>query len=84
MPRGSGDRITARVVYTGPLRTPVQKGAEVARLRVTRGNVQALDIPLYAGEDVGAGSLTQRALDGLLEFGTGVVRRAFARVSERQ
>lgn len=84
MPRGSGDRITARVVYTGPLRTPVQKGAEVARLRVTRGTVQALDIPLYAGEDVGTGSLSQRALDGLLEFGTGVVRRAFARVSERQ
>jgi serine-type D-Ala-D-Ala carboxypeptidase (penicillin-binding protein 5/6) len=83
IPRGSGDRITARVVYTGPLRTPVQKGTEVARLRVTRGTVQALDIPLYAGEDVGTGTLSQRALDGLLEFGTGLVRRAFARVSER-
>jgi D-alanyl-D-alanine carboxypeptidase (penicillin-binding protein 5/6) len=83
MPRGSGDRVTARVVYTGPLRTPVQKGAEVARLRVTRGSVQALDIPLYAGADVGTGTLSQRALDALFEFGTGAVRRAFARVSER-
>src|SRR5829696_1252463 len=80
MPRGSGDRIAARVVYTGPLRAPVQQGAEVARLRVTRGDVQALDLPLYAGEDVGAGTLSQRALDGLLEFGTGLVRGAFARM----
>jgi D-alanyl-D-alanine carboxypeptidase (penicillin-binding protein 5/6) len=62
------------------LHAPVQQGAEVARLRVTRGDVQALDLPLYAGEDVGAGTLTQRALDGLLEFGTGLVRGAFARI----
>jgi D-alanyl-D-alanine carboxypeptidase (penicillin-binding protein 5/6) len=80
MPRGSGDRITARIVYTGPLRAPVQQGAEIARLRVTRGEVQALDLPLYAGQDVQPGSLSQRALDGLLEFGTGVVRGAFARM----
>ena len=80
MPRGSGDRIAARIVYTGPVRAPVQRGAEIARLRVTRGDVQALDLPLYAGEDVGTGSLSQRALDGLLEFGTGLVRGAFARI----
>jgi D-alanyl-D-alanine carboxypeptidase (penicillin-binding protein 5/6) len=65
---------------TGPLRAPVQRGAEVARLRVTRGDVQALDLPLYAGDDIGAGTLTQRAIDGLLEFGTGLVRGAFARI----
>ena len=47
---------------------------------MTRGDVQALDLPLYAGEDVRPGNLGQRALDGLLEFGTGLVRRAFARI----
>jgi D-alanyl-D-alanine carboxypeptidase (penicillin-binding protein 5/6) len=83
MPRGSGERITARIVYNGPLRPPVRQGTEVARLRVTRGDVQALDVPLYAGEDVEAGTLSQRALDGLLELGTGLVRRAFAQVSGR-
>jgi D-alanyl-D-alanine carboxypeptidase (penicillin-binding protein 5/6) len=80
MPRGSGDRIAARIVYTGPLRAPLQEGTEVARLRVTRGDVQALDLPLYAGVDVQKGSLPQRALDGLLEFGTGLIRGAFARI----
>jgi len=79
LPRGSSERITAQIVYTGPLVAPVQKGAEVARLRVMRGDVQALDMPLYAAEGVGVGSLTQRAVDGLLEFGTGLVRRAFSR-----
>jgi D-alanyl-D-alanine carboxypeptidase (penicillin-binding protein 5/6) len=80
MPRGSGDRISARIVYKGPLRAPVQQGAEIARLQVTRGDVQALDLPLYAGQDVQPGSLAQRARDGLLEFGTGLVRGAFARM----
>ena len=80
VPRGSGERIAARIVYTGPLRAPVQQGAQIARLQVTRGDVQALDLPLYAGQEVERGTLTQRALDGLLEFGTGLVRGAFARI----
>jgi serine-type D-Ala-D-Ala carboxypeptidase (penicillin-binding protein 5/6) len=79
VPRGSAERVSARIVYTGPLRPPVKQGSEVARLRVTRGDVKALDAPLYAAEDVDSGNLQQRAVDGLLEFGTGLVRRAFSR-----
>src|SRR4051794_7570756 len=79
MPRGSGEKIVAKIVYQGPLRAPVQGGTEIGRLKVTRGDVQALDMPLYAGEDVGTGTLQQRAMDGLLELGTGLVRRAFSR-----
>jgi serine-type D-Ala-D-Ala carboxypeptidase (penicillin-binding protein 5/6) len=83
LPRGSGDRIVARIVYTGPLRAPIKAGDQVARLQVTRGDTQALDIPLYAGEDVAVGTLSQRAFDGLLEFGTGWIRRAFIAVTDR-
>ena len=79
VPRGSSERIAARIVYTGPLKAPVQGGTEVGRLRVSRGDVQALDVPLVTSEDVGVGTLSQRAVDGLLEFGTSVVRRAFSR-----
>ncbi|MGF9764074.1 D-alanyl-D-alanine carboxypeptidase family protein [Microvirga sp. 0TCS3.31] len=82
VPRGDGERVTARIVYTGPLKAPIQKGAEVARLQVTRGDMQALDMPLYANEDVQQGTLSQRALDGLLEFSTGWVRRAFSSLVE--
>lgn len=83
VPRGDGERVTARIVYTGPLKAPIQKGAEVARLQVNRGEMQALEMPLYADEDIQEGTLSQRALDGLLEFSTGWVRRAFSSVIER-
>jgi len=77
LPRGSTDRISARVVYQGPLAAPVEAGREVARLKVMRGDTLALDQPLYAGESVAAGTLPQRALDAALEVGTDLVRRAF-------
>jgi D-alanyl-D-alanine carboxypeptidase (penicillin-binding protein 5/6) len=83
LPRGANEKLTARVVYSGPVRAPIQKGAEVARLQVTRGDSQALELPLYAGEDVHTGTLSQRALDGLLEFGSGLFRRAFTSLTER-
>jgi D-alanyl-D-alanine carboxypeptidase (penicillin-binding protein 5/6) len=83
LPRGTNDRLVAKVVYTGPLQAPIKKGARVARLQVMRGDVQALDVPLYAAEDVGMGSLSQRAVDGLMEFGTGLFRRAFSAVTSR-
>jgi serine-type D-Ala-D-Ala carboxypeptidase (penicillin-binding protein 5/6) len=79
LPRGSSERLSARIVYQGPLQAPVAAGTEVARFRVVRGETQALDMPLYAGEDVPVGNLSQRAFDGLIEFGTGLVRRAFSR-----
>jgi D-alanyl-D-alanine carboxypeptidase (penicillin-binding protein 5/6) len=81
--RGETERVSARIVYTGPLKAPVQKGAEVARLRVDRGDMQALEVPLYASEDVQVGTLSQRALDGLLEMSTGWVRNAFSSLVDR-
>ena len=74
VPRGSGERMSGRVVYQGPLVAPIEEGAEVARLKVFRGNVLALDLPLRAAESVPVGSLTQRALDAGTEFGVGLFR----------
>ncbi|MCB5177382.1 D-alanyl-D-alanine carboxypeptidase [Microvirga sp. SM9] len=78
--RGEEERVTARIVYTGPLKAPIQKGTEVARIQVDRGDTRALEMPLYADADVQVGTLSQRALDGLLEMSTGWVRRAFSSV----
>lgn len=72
--RGTADRLLVRVAYIGPLRAPIAQGAEVARLKVMRGNAVALNVPLYAAVDVGEGSLTQRALDGAFELAGGLVR----------
>ncbi|WP_336489209.1 D-alanyl-D-alanine carboxypeptidase family protein [Methylobacterium nigriterrae] len=79
LPRGSGERISARAVYQGPLAAPVEQGREIGRLRIMRGDAVALDQPLYAGEAVGAGTIPQRALDAALEVGTGLFRRAFSK-----
>ncbi|KAB1073146.1 D-alanyl-D-alanine carboxypeptidase family protein [Methylobacterium planeticum] len=81
LPRGSGERISARAVYQGPLTAPVEQGREIGRLRIMRGDTVALDQPLYAGETVAAGTIPQRALDAALEVGTGLFRRAFGKAS---
>jgi D-alanyl-D-alanine carboxypeptidase (penicillin-binding protein 5/6) len=78
MPRGANERLSARIIYKGPVQAPVKQGAQIAHLRITRGDIQALDIPLYAAEDVPVGSLPQRALDGALELGVNLFRRGFA------
>jgi D-alanyl-D-alanine carboxypeptidase (penicillin-binding protein 5/6) len=79
VPRGSSERLAARIVYRGPLQAPVAEGAEIGRLLVMRGEIKTLDIPLYAAESVAVGSLQQRALDALMEAATGWVRKALKR-----
>jgi D-alanyl-D-alanine carboxypeptidase (penicillin-binding protein 5/6) len=82
-PRGVGDKFVVRAQYTGPLLAPIKKGAEVARLRVLRGNSTALEVPLFAGVDVGVGSLTQRAYDSTSELASGLVRSGISSVLKR-
>jgi D-alanyl-D-alanine carboxypeptidase (penicillin-binding protein 5/6) len=74
MPRNSTDRLIARVVYTGPLPAPVTKGQTVAKLKVWRGDNLALEVPLQAADDVGTGTMSQRAMDGATELMIGLLR----------
>lgn len=80
VPRGGNEKIVARIVYRGPLVAPVEMGREVGRLKVMRDDVQALDLPLYAGEDIERGSLSRRAFDSLVEFGLSLARKGFAKI----
>jgi D-alanyl-D-alanine carboxypeptidase (penicillin-binding protein 5/6) len=79
VPRGNSDRMRGRIVYQGPVRAPVRKGAEIGRLRIERGETRALDVPVYAAEDIETGSLTQRATSAATELSTGWIRRALSR-----
>ncbi len=74
LPRGQSDRVTAQIVYQGPVRAPVRQGAEVGKLRVLRGSQVALEVPVFAAADVGAGTLSQRAMQGAWELATGWFR----------
>lgn len=84
IPRGTSERVVARIVYTGPVIAPVAQGTEVARLKVMRGDVQALDIPLYAKTDVTPGSLTRRAWDALWELAGQWARQGLTKVLEKR
>ncbi|KAF0136755.1 MAG: D-alanyl-D-alanine carboxypeptidase (penicillin-binding protein 5/6), partial [Xanthobacteraceae bacterium] len=79
LPRGQSDRVSAQIVYRGPVRAPVRQGAEVGKLRVMRGSQLALEVPVFAAADVAAGTLTQRALQGAWELSTGWIRSGTAR-----
>ena len=74
MPRNTNDRLTARIVYSGPVPAPVSKGQPVGKLRVWRGDSLALEVPLQAADDVGTGTMSQRAMDGATELMIGLFR----------
>jgi D-alanyl-D-alanine carboxypeptidase (penicillin-binding protein 5/6) len=83
LPRGSQERLTAKVVYIGPLVAPVAAGVEVARLRVWRGPTLALDLPLKTKAAVPLGGLSKRAFDAGIELATNLIRSAFDRAFTR-
>jgi D-alanyl-D-alanine carboxypeptidase (penicillin-binding protein 5/6) len=77
--RGAGERLTAKIVYKGPLVAPVAAGVETGRLIVWRGQSEVLETPLRTGGSVAAGTLTQRALDAGIEWAGGLLRKTFAK-----
>jgi D-alanyl-D-alanine carboxypeptidase (penicillin-binding protein 5/6) len=76
VPKGTREKILARVVYSGPVRAPVQQGQRIGTLKVWRGDVLVLETPLQAAESVGTGSMTQRAFDAATELVIGLFRAA--------
>jgi D-alanyl-D-alanine carboxypeptidase (penicillin-binding protein 5/6) len=80
VPRGVRERILARVVYSGPVPAPVQKGQSIGVLKVWRGDVVALEVPLQAADDVGTGGLPGRALDAASEMFIGLFRAGVRRL----
>jgi serine-type D-Ala-D-Ala carboxypeptidase (penicillin-binding protein 5/6) len=77
--RGGGERLTAKVVYMGPLIAPVSEGVEVGRLKVWRGSALALDLPVKTLAAVPEGGLTRRAFDAGLELAQSWLRRTLAK-----
>jgi D-alanyl-D-alanine carboxypeptidase (penicillin-binding protein 5/6) len=68
------DKLIARVVYSGPVRAPVQPGQQIGHVKVWRGANVAVEAPVYAAEAVGPGSTMRRAIDGAGELVIGMFR----------
>ncbi len=80
MPRNNSERLVARIIYTGPVQAPIAKGQPIGKLKVWRGDNLALELPLQAAEDVGTGSMSQRAMDGVTELMIGFFRAGVDRL----
>jgi serine-type D-Ala-D-Ala carboxypeptidase (penicillin-binding protein 5/6) len=74
VPKSGGERLLARIVYSGPVPAPVVKGQNIGKLKVWRGENLALEVPLTAAEDIGPGTMTQRAMDAATELMIGLLR----------
>ena len=68
------DKLIARVVYSGPVRAPIEAGQKVGLVKVWRGGNVAVETPVYAAADVGRGSTMRRAVDGVAELAIGLFR----------
>lgn len=74
LPIANRDKLTAKIVYDGPVAAPVEEGQPVGALRVWIGDTLSQETPLFAAESIGVGSLPQRALDAAKELAVGWLR----------
>jgi D-alanyl-D-alanine carboxypeptidase (penicillin-binding protein 5/6) len=74
MPKNTNERVSAKIVYSGPVPAPVKQGQQIANLNVYRGDSPVAEIPLFAAESVDRGNLPQRALDAASELVIGLFR----------
>ncbi|MBV9136118.1 MAG: D-alanyl-D-alanine carboxypeptidase [Hyphomicrobiales bacterium] len=77
--RGAREKLSAKLIYEGPLIPPVTAGAKIGILRVSEGDAPILDVPLYAAESVGKGGLQRQAEDAFVEAGGNAVRHLLKR-----
>lgn len=83
VPKGGRANLRGRIVYTGPLKAPVQEGDRVGVLRVQNEESVISEVPLYASHGVGVAPLHQRALDAAWELVVGVVHSGVEAATSR-
>ena len=72
--KNGNDKLIARIVYSGPVRAPVDAGQKVGAVKVWRGSNIAVETPVYATQAIGQGSTIRRAIDGATELAIGLFR----------
>lgn len=71
LPRSVARQVKASIIYNGPLKPPIKRGDQVARLRVVTSNKTTTEVPLFAAEDIERGPLWSRGVDSLLHLAFG-------------
>lgn len=70
----ANQKLRAEIVYQAPLKPPLKRGDQVAKLRVTSSSNAVNEVPLYASEDMGEGGIVRRGLDSLMHLALRWVR----------
>jgi len=65
VPTGSSGRLSAKVVYQGPVKAPIKAGQHIADLVVATPDTVPQSLPLVAASDVGEAGFFRRVLAGL-------------------
>jgi len=52
--RADADKISAKVIYEGPVEAPIDEGQQIGILRISSGGGEAREFPLFAGKAVKA------------------------------
>lgn len=68
LPRTASGSISAKVVYDGPIKAPIVKGQQIARLIVSTPDTEPQIMPLVAGEGVEEAGFFGRLWNGLKSF----------------
>jgi D-alanyl-D-alanine carboxypeptidase (penicillin-binding protein 5/6) len=72
LPTTATGKVSASIVYNGPIKAPIRKGDRLAVLRITSAESSATnEIPLYAGDDIDESNFAMRGLDSLLVLAFG-------------
>jgi D-alanyl-D-alanine carboxypeptidase (penicillin-binding protein 5/6) len=81
VPKNATERLTAKIVYSGPVPAPVTQGQQIGNLNVYRGERLVAEVPLFAAENVERGNLPRRAFDAASELMIGLIRAAPKKLS---
>ena len=66
--KGTTEKVWAQVAYDGPLKAPVEAGADVGRMVVYLGNERIAEERLVTGGAVPRGDIYDRAFAGLVQL----------------
>lgn len=68
LPKDNSQKLVARVVYTWPVRAPVEPGKTIGTLKIWNDKQLLREVPVETAGSVGVGALRSRALDALIEL----------------
>lgn len=73
-PRGDNAKITAQIIYDGPVPAPIREGERIGTLQIWNGDMLSREAPLFAAEAIEQGTLRQRAVGAVRELLVGWLR----------